>query len=165
MALRHEQINWVAEHNMHVTLKFFGETDESFLGPICSGLQKRAGQTLSFTIRLIKTGIFGSSYAPRVIWAGIEPFCALQDLMISVQNDMAELGFERDRQNIVPHLTLGRIKNLKDKKLFQEIAERYREVVSLPEQIRTVFLYESILRPEGPRYMIIKSFLLKQNEP
>ena len=163
--LHHEQIRWVEEHNIHITLKFFGETDERKIPGICSVLGKRAGMTPQIPLQLAGLGIFGSSYAPKVIWVGIEPFSQISLLMKSAHGDLASIGFEPDRQNLVPHLTLGRIKFLHDKILFRRTLEQFRDISSSPFRSKELILFESILRREGPQYIELAKFPFKKELP
>jgi len=151
--LRHEQIKWVEEHNIHITLKFFGETDERKIPGICSVLEKRAELSPCISLKLSGLGIFGSSYAPKVIWMGIEPFEQISRLMKNIQDDLIAIGYEPDRQNLVPHLTLGRIKFLNDKIIFRRTLDRFRNISSSTFDIGEMILFESILRREGPEYI------------
>ena len=153
-----ESIKWVEENNIHITVKFFGDTDESLIPRMSGSLRKIAdtGQVLNF--RLSGIGIFGSSYQPRVVWTGIEPHEPLALLMKTAQLEMVPLGFEADRQNLVPHLTLGRIKYLKDKQLFQKALESFRSIHSDQLNVKECILYESILRKEGPLYITLEKF-------
>lgn len=157
-ALLLEQIKWVEEHNIHVTLKFFGETDERKIPEIARVIQNRANLVRPFQITLAGLGIFGSTYAPRVVWTGIEPYDMLVALMNNLHSDLASVGFEPDRQNQVPHLTLGRIKSLRDRISFQRTVDRFRTIRSETETIDTIKLYESILRREGPEYREVETF-------
>jgi RNA 2',3'-cyclic 3'-phosphodiesterase len=156
--LRHEKIKWVEDHNIHITLKFFGETEENKIPGINLVLQKVAEGTRSFELSLRNLGIFGSSYNPKVIWVGIEPYHDLVDIMKNIQAGLKETGYEPDRQNMVPHLTLGRIKYLVDKSLFQNKINDFKELNSLPMEITSFHLYESILKKEGPVYISLKTF-------
>ena len=166
LALHRDQIKWVEEYNIHITLKFFGEIEEQNIPGIAKVLNDRASKTFSVSLSLSKLGIFGSSYAPKVIWVGIEPFSELSMLMKNIHDDLAAIGYQPDRQNLVPHLTLGRIKFLRDKILFQNILGRHSDISTLPMNIREMVLYESILRREGPEYIALDKFpFLKQNSP
>ncbi len=157
-ALRQEHIKWVEDQNIHVTLKFLGETEDGEIPGICSLLEKRASVTTSFDLRLAGIGIFGSSYAPKVIWAGIEPYSELVAVMKNIHGDLQSIGFEADRQNLVPHLTLGRIKNLEDRLIFRRTIDLYKAISSSPESMNEAILYESILRGEGPEYIVLEKF-------
>ncbi len=156
--LGHERIKWVEDSNIHITLKFFGETAEQKIPVICSVLKNRAAMTRSFDCQLTGLGIFGSAYAPKVIWVGIAPYAELVNLMKYIHDDLKVAGFEPDRQNLVPHLTLGRIKFLQDKVLFNRTISGYNTLSSSPFPISEMILYESILRRVGPEYIVTEKF-------
>jgi 2'-5' RNA ligase len=160
--LRHERIKWVEEHNIHITLKFFGETEEERIPGIIGGLEEVAADTDAFSFSLKKLGIFGSSYDPRIVWVGIEPYAELVTLMMRIRDRMMGIGFEPDRQNLVPHLTLGRIKELKNKKSFHQIIDQHKEIASLEMKAMQILLFESILKKEGPVYLALKIFPLRK---
>lgn len=158
--LGHEKIKWVEDHNIHITLKFFGETAEGKLPLIGSVLNKCASESFAVDIRLAGLGVFGSSYAPRVIWAGIEPFDEISALMKNIHHNLHKTGFDSDRQNLVPHLTLGRIKFLRDKQIFNRTIEKFKAMESSPVQIGEVVLFESILHRDGPEYIALQRYPL-----
>jgi RNA 2',3'-cyclic 3'-phosphodiesterase len=160
--LRHEKIKWVEDHNIHITLKFFGDTEEKRIPRINSVLQAVAGETPLFDLSLKNLGIFGSSYNPKVVWAGIQPYDELAGIMKRIQEGLKRIGYEPDRQNLVPHLTLGRIRSLADKSFFQKTIDESREISSMPMKVDSFHLYESILRREGPVYLDLSTFFLKK---
>jgi RNA 2',3'-cyclic 3'-phosphodiesterase len=159
-SLRHERIKWVEPYNIHITLKFFGETDEKMIPEINKVLQASARLSGSFTLKINKTGIFGSRYDPRVVWFGIDPEPGMDNLAKNTVVQLQKAGWEPDRQNFVPHLTIGRIKEIKDKALFQKIIASFQDVVLQEQEITEIILFESILRREGPLYVKIASFPL-----
>ncbi len=158
--LREDKIKWVEEHNLHMTLKFFGDTEEHLIPAIRQAMKAAAERSSGFELELRGTGIFGSRYDPRVIWFGIEPSPGLQYLYANLWDELGKLGYVPDSQNFVPHLTIGRVKYIRDKRFFQEVIQRHREDFIQRETVREMYLYESILRPEGPVYKIIESFIL-----
>ena len=139
-------------------LKFFGETEERKIPGIVSVLKNRATATAPITLRLSGLGVFGSSYAPKVIWVGIEPYAELSSLMKIIHGDLKAVGFEPDRQNLVPHLTLGRIKSPQDKIIFQRSLDSFRNISSAQMRVSEMILYESILHREGPEYIALDTF-------
>ena len=76
-------------------------------------------------------------------------------------NKVENLGFERGRQNFVPHITIGRIKYLDNKKRFQEVINRFKSIEIQEQKVNQFYLIESILTPKGPEYKILKSFPLQ----
>jgi len=79
-----DKINWVVPENIHITLKFFGETEEDKIEDINSILSDMSFRHSPFTLKLSDVGIFGSSYKPRVIWFGINKNQKLQNLAVGV---------------------------------------------------------------------------------
>lgn len=157
-----EKIKWVDLHNLHITLKFFGDTHSDQIPEIVDALYSIALQTEPFEVVLKKIGIFGSSYKPRVIWLGIDPANDLNQLGFNVLNAMDRIGFKKDRQNFVPHLTLGRIKYVENKNKLKEVVSTYSPHIVQKENIKEIILFESILKQQGPEYKIIKSLSLKK---
>lgn len=155
--LRHERIKWVEPENLHLTLKFFGETDEKLIPFIQQALADAAAKTNPFTLKIANTKVFGSRYDPKVIWFGIEKHDELISLVQNIHTGLEKGGWEPDRQNFVPHLTIGRIRKLNDKTLFQNIINKYNEVDIQMENVHKIILYESILRREGPVYVNVFS--------
>ena len=156
--LRNEKIKWVELNNLHITLKFFGETDERRIPEICENLEIVSRSNTFFSFDLKNIGVFGSSYKPRVIWLGIENNEPLVSLGKQILNKMDGLGFKIDRQNFVPHLTLGRIKFIENKILFNKTIGEFRNRLFQEVHVNSFHLFESILKPSGPEYKILDSF-------
>lgn len=160
-SLDHESIHWVALHNLHITLKFLGETEENSIPGILKTVTAIANNTTPFIVNLHHLGIFGSQYAPKIIWIGINPYHHLTQLMKTINQNLEIVGFKPEQQNLVPHLTLGRIKQLKDKILFHHLCNQFREITTEPKDVTEITLFESILKKEGPEYVSLHEFKLK----
>ena len=158
--LRHDRINWVELKNIHLTLKFFGETEETQIPDIRKALGNAAGLCQPFTLRISRTGIFGSRYEPRVIWFGLDASPQMSELARLTMEELSKAGWEADRQNFVPHLTIGRIKEIKDKVLFQQVIDKYRNARIQDQAVGEIILFESILKPQGPTYIKLATFPL-----
>jgi RNA 2',3'-cyclic 3'-phosphodiesterase len=163
--LKHERITWVGINNMHLTLKFFGETDGRSISSISTALDKGAHMVPPFNLCFNKTGSFGSSYNPKVIWLGAEDQPILNRLFEMLKVELEKEGFEYDRQNFVPHLTLGRVRNISDKRFYQQVMDDFRDAFLLEQEIAALHLYESDLTPTGPVYTQLYKVVLKQQEP
>lgn len=160
--LQYERIKWVEENNIHITLKFFGETEESKIPEIKRFLSDVAANTDVFSFSLQNLGVFGSSYDPRVVWVGIKPYENLVSIMKTINTKLEPIGYKPDRQNLVPHLTLGRIKFLKDKKLFGQIIDQNSNITLNDISADYFILFESILKKEGPLYLALHNFYMRK---
>lgn len=159
-ALYRDRIKWVDTGNIHITLKFLGETPEEELDDIVAAVETSVEGRSPFELSLKDIGIFGSSYNPRVIWCGIEPHPEMQKLASKHFLELEKAGYPTDRQNFVPHLTLGRIKSISNKKYFQDVMKKYQPGFIQKIPVRSVILFESILKREGPEYRVMKEFRL-----
>lgn len=157
------RINWVKPENMHITLKFFGETPEEQIPLIEKVISESLVNFTPFNISLKNTGIFGSSYNPKVIWFGIDDSGNLKKLAESLSENLHENGFLRDRQNFVPHLTVGRIKLVYDKKHFQLVVDKNKHSFIQDAIINKVILFESLLLKTGAQYKELCEFGFMRN--
>lgn len=158
--LAHEKrINWVKPSHIHLTLKFIGDTHNEDVPKIIEGVEMMLRKHKSFTMDFNRTGIFGSRYAPRVLWLGMQNTPQeLLDLEEDTLSTFDKLGFLRDRQNFVPHITLGRIKELCEKQYFQKIVAGIEQKSYIRQDVNEIILFQSILRPEGAFYKELKKF-------
>ena len=161
--LAHEKrINWVKPEHIHLTLKFIGNTPNEDIPKIIDGVGEMLQNHKSFTMDFNRTGIFGSRYAPRVLWLGMQNTPQeLYDLEEDTLSTFDKLGYLRDRQNFVPHITLGRIKELCEKQYFQKIVAATEQKSYIRQEVNEIILFQSILRPEGAFYKEIKKFELR----
>jgi len=160
-SVSYEKINWVSEKNIHITLKFFGDTPENKIDTICKVFDEISGKYNPFVIKLKDIGIFGSRYNPRVIWFGMENCPEVEKLASDVIINLDDAGFEQDGQNFRPHLTVGRIKMINDKHRFQQNIDKLKNIFIQEVPVTEFHLYESILRPQGPLYNEIERFNLE----
>lgn len=155
-----DKIKWVDAHLFHLTLKFIGETSQDSIDNISNVLRQIADDTDAFTFNLKGVGIFGSSYHPRIIRVNIEEGRNLIRLGNEIATGLEAIGFPKDRQNFVPHLTLGRIKKVQDKKFFQQTIKLYQSQFFQKVSVSEIILYESVLHPSGPEYFILEQYKL-----
>ena len=160
-ALQHDYIRWVPPDNFHLTLKFLGNTPDEKISIISDVISKSVTSFKPINLELNHSGVFGSKYKPRVIWFGIRENKHLQKLGIELLNNLDDAGFPKDRQNFVPHLTVGRITKVMDKLLFNNEMEKLRNAFLQKIIVDRVILFESILTSKVPIYNEIKSYPLR----
>lgn len=104
-------VSWVRPSNLHLTLKFLGETAPETLERVGVALAAVAAGTAPFALTVRGLGSFGGRL-PRVVWAGVaegtEPLGALA---ASAEAALAGAGFPREARPFRPHLTLGRVRS------------------------------------------------------
>ena len=161
LALKDEKIRWVEPANIHLTLAFLGETDEDQVSKAGKIMREAANNYESFEITFNGTDVFRDISQPRVIWLGIEAPQSLYDLREVICEALKEEGLYRDKKPFRPHLTLGRMKYIANKNVLADILKSSGSY-DLPSQtVNELILYESILKPDGPVYRLLREVRLK----
>ncbi|MEZ4592285.1 MAG: RNA 2',3'-cyclic phosphodiesterase [Chloroflexota bacterium] len=147
----HRAVRWVTRPQMHLTLRFLGDTAVSQLPTLQDELTQLATRYQPFQLRLRDVGAFPNQKRPRVVWAGLAGDLApLQNLQAEIEDQVVALGWEREKRPFSPHLTLGRVQDA-------NAARGLNWAVKL-EAVRfgvtAVQLVQSELRPSGAVYSL-----------
>jgi 2'-5' RNA ligase len=146
-------VRWVKPDRIHLTLKFFGNIEEEQVTHISSVMEAAAAQRTSFALSIEGLGAFPSSRNPRVIWLGLQGW---EENLLPLQRDLEArleaIGFPPEERSYRPHLTLGRVKSLKEKRDLVDLIERERDVNIGSFVVDRLVLFRSDLRPTGPIY-------------
>ncbi len=150
--LKMKGIKLVEKENLHITVKFLGEIDEETLKEILN---------LDLSIQPVKIklktlGTFPNSNYIRVIWIGVYNE-NLIEIFKEVDKKLSNLGFKREGE-YVPHLTIGRVKFIDNKKKLKDRIEKYKDVDFGEFEAQHIKLYKSTLTPNGPIYEVIKEW-------
>jgi len=147
------KINWVSKRNLHLTLKFFGEVKDSDLNEIEKILNEIKFN--KFRISLMGSGVFPTKSYIRILWIGLSPISKIMDLQKKIDEELL-LKFPKDQKFLV-HLTLGRIKFLKNKEKFLELLEELK-IEELSFNVDSFGLIKSELTKDGPKYEVLKKY-------
>jgi 2'-5' RNA ligase len=155
-----EPVKWVNPGNLHLTLKFLGDTLPSQVDEVGEELNQVSKLFSSFSFDLEGLGFFKNKGIPRVLYAAIKEGEVLQQLAVEIDSRLAIIGFEPETRPFNPHLTLARIKSLKNKKGFYGATEEYRETFIQTVTVGELLFYRSVLKPEGAEYRELEKFRL-----
>lgn len=157
-------IRWVKPDNIHLTLKFLGDTDEKILDSIVEELKAACSGYGRFDLETRGVGVFPDMRAPRVLWIGISGNDSLIGLQKSIEDGLAKLGFSPEKRRFSPHLTLGRFKSSSGKEgLYDKIEER-KDISLGSIEVKSIFLIKSELTPSGAEYTKIAVIDLKNEK-
>ncbi len=149
------RINANFTNAFHLTLKFLGEVDEANTERIMELLHNINSKKFSLT--LSKLGMFPNENYIRVLWHGIER----NDKLLHLQNeiDTVLLPLFKKDEKFHPHVTLARVKNIRNKYGF---LEEYRNIQTetLKIEVTDFRLVRSTLTSEGPIYEDLEIFSL-----
>jgi 2'-5' RNA ligase len=156
-----EDVRWISGRNLHLTLSFLGNISEEEIILLSTHL-KEVQQLPKFTITVDGTGSFPDVGAPKILWMGVDKgHDELADLQSIVDEISVPYKEKKQEEHFVPHITIGRLKHKKNHSNFDVSAFMNTVYSPIEISINTVSLYESNLTPEGPRYTILSSFLLR----
>jgi len=157
-------IRWVPEKNIHITLKFLGDTSPANLEFLKKILTAEASRFHPFDVKIGNLGAFPSIRKPRVIWIGLDAPVELNYLQQAIDIETTRLGYPPEERSFAPHLTLGRISQHAPPEEIRRIGdflEASQIKVDAVASIRTVVLFRSDLLPGGPTYTPLQSAELK----
>jgi len=142
---------------LHITLKFIGEVDESIIPKIIESLSRIKHPSLILNFDGIDG--FPSLNRPRVVFIDIEEDEKIEKLYWKIERSLSFLG-RREERRFRPHLTVARIKSLHrwDVKISDTLKS-----LSFSQKIRvdSFMLKKSVLKPSGPEYSNIYVFKLE----
>ena len=147
----------VETHNMHITLRFLGDTPLGLLDELEQVIRSAAPRRVVLKLRGV--GAFPSPERPRVIWVGAEPGPGVEELQRVyrvIERGVRRLGWRPEREEFVPHVTLARIKGRRNidrvVKLLHEMSDiEVGEIV-----VETIRIKQSILTRGGPIYRTLR---------
>lgn len=152
------RIRWVQPKNLHITLKFLGETPSERIPALIAAMQATAAQTDPFSIRLEKGGVFPNRQKPKVVWIDIEPPAPLLKIWQTLETNAAKNGFPRDTKPLKAHLTLGRIadSHVETEKTRIGPLLDAASTLQLPIfEVNQIQLIQSTLSPQGAEYSLL----------
>lgn len=147
----------VPTEQLHLTLKFLGDIEESMLPDIRNALSEVSAPPL--TINLQGVGHFPPRGNPRVLWCGISPALETIQLRNGIEKALADIGIPRERRKFSPHVTLARLKNSPLKRVSQFLAGNSM-FATPPFRVDLFRLYSSTLTARGAVHTVEAEFPL-----
>ncbi len=158
---------FVEGENLHLTLKFLGEINEEKVEEVKRRLKEIKFK--SFMAYLGELGVFSSNFI-RIVWMHILGK-KVEELQGLIDESMKEIGFDKESQSksryssrqhgrFMSHLTIARVKAVKDKRLFLEELNKIK-TQNLGWKVNEFYLMKSELKPEGAVYDILGGFKLE----
>ncbi len=157
-------LKWVSGENLHLTLKFLGDTEESKIEDIKNSMENACSPYEKFNIYYDHYGAFPSTDYPKVLFFGLndskKPLINLQN---DLENELYERGFEKEDREYTPHLTFARTRKKTDMRQlkydFKDFIEENE--IRILQKVDKISLIESQLYKSGPVYKELFSINLK----
>ncbi len=133
--------------DFHMTLKFLGEITPAKAEEVKKKLGRCRFKKIAAALGGI--GVFPSESRIRVVWAGVQP----EEEILKLQKEVDE-ALQKDfskEKSFKAHITLARVKYVKDKKEFIQLLKN-TAVEKMKFEVNDFKLKRSILTEEGPVY-------------
>ena len=153
------KIRWTAPENLHVTLKFLGDTRTDAIPAIRQAAASVLAGARARPCILDAWGSFPSGKGTGVLWASVTG--DLRSLAGELDASLELEGFKREQKPFVGHLTLARSRDARGLRAALKVLSRLTLNVSF--QATAVTLFASELTPAGPVYRALGRWEL--NEP
>ncbi len=156
-------LNFTDPEQVHVTLKFLGDVEDSQLPELTRELEAAVADSGvdPFTARFGGLGVFPDLEYIRVLWLGVEEGGEeLTRLHEAIEDRTTAMGFDPESHDFTPHATLARMQHAGGKELVQELVTERSPTVG-ETAVEEVRLTESTLTDEGPVYSTVESFPLE----
>jgi len=144
---------WPASDTIHLTLKFLGDVPDERLAEVYAAADRAAHSAQPFAFEIRGLGCFPNANRPRIVWLGVgDPSERLTTLAARLDEELAALGFQRERRPFTPHLTIGRARRGASR---DAIAALGRTVSSWPDEtlgrvlVERIHVFGSELTPRG----------------
>ena len=153
-------VKWVRPDAMHLTLKFLGEVRDRDTVDICNTAKAVATEHKAFDFAVRQVGCFGG-HSARVLWVGAGLDCPeLLQLQQDLEEQLAQIGWAKEGRKFSGHLTLCRVRNTKAGFELARLTEHYQDFDLGVVRCKSLTVYQSQLRPEGPLYTSLGNFKL-----
>ena len=145
-------VKLVEPENVHITLKFLGDTNESRIDEIDKIMKDAVKGIDPFNIQLKGAGVFPNQNYIKVIWIGIKQGEPIGLIARKIDEPLSKMGFKKEKRGFSPHLTIARVKSAKGKDEILHVIEKYRDVQFVDIRVDSIKLKKSDLTPKGPIY-------------
>lgn len=139
---------------LHLTLKFLGEIDESRVGQLKKNLSDIDFSRFSLTLDGLD--VFQPRHV-RVVHIGVAPEGQVRELFEKIHSATADIHVDHEFR---PHITVARVKFLEDRKEFLDRIGRI-QVAPIEFKVDSFYLIRSTLTEKGPVYEDLAEFTAK----
>jgi 2'-5' RNA ligase len=157
---RDQQVKWVAEETLHITLKFFGEVAEQRVAELCDSLKQITAEGPAL-LWPGPTNCFPNRGPVATIVLDVQgQVDRLERLYEALEAKGCELlGIPKDRWPFHPHITVGRAKPVLPPHVRNGLSQRTMK--NQHQFLAAEFvLMQSLLKPDGPQYIPLARFPL-----
>ncbi len=141
---------WVKPHQLHLTLRFLGETSAERQQEVESALAEV--NVPSFEMVLGGLGQFPVKGRPNVLWVGVDNTPELRALHQGVTQALQKIDYPPEERRFHPHVTLARFKVKPRWGIMTKYLQAHANFHTPPFTVTQFVLYASELNLQGSIY-------------
>jgi 2'-5' RNA ligase len=149
-------IKLVEPKNIHITLKFLGDTDQDLIDQIEEIMKNSVKEIKPFDIELTNNGVFPNPNYIKVIWIGLKQVEKIVQISKKIDVQLNKIGFKKEKREFSPHLTIARVKSARNKDKLIDVLSKYKEYEFGKLSINSIKLKQSELTKKGPIYTTLR---------
>jgi RNA 2',3'-cyclic 3'-phosphodiesterase len=150
-------VKWSREENFHLTLLFLGYVDDEKLMGYCQKLSAAIKKSNPLFLEMKSIELAPDAKKPKMVWYTGEVSPELKSLTEKIEKALD--FFVVRKKSFSPHITLGRLRAEKWKKLSEPI--NINEPLDAVIPVTEIVLFESFLENGRRIYEIIETFPLE----
>jgi len=150
---RNLRVRWTSFDNMHITLEFLGNLDRKGLEAVLQAAEKVVSEIEPFIVYVDRIVLGPNITHPRMFWATIRVERNITKLKRLIGQNLESLGFELEKREFRPHITLARAKG-------NQLKGKQTNIIlnDIEFEVRSMEIMQSQLHPGGARYKVVESF-------
>ena len=156
-------VRWVDPRLAHVTLRFYGDSDEHAMEEIRDSLRAASMRHESMTLETTTLGAFPSASRAKVLWLGLGGDVRRLRLLASEINPDA-VEAPGAGKSFKPHVTLARLRNGASPPSGVTEASAGLDLPTVGLPVDSIQLIRSVLGPKGPTYTVIDEWMLRTRD-
>lgn len=153
-------IRAITEGNIHLTLKFLGETQISKIEKIAEAVKMTAASFDKFNYAISSSfGVFPRVDSARILFVPVlDGEDKIKKVFLKLENNLNRINIKREDREFICHITVARIRN---KKNIADAIGNIKIDYGKKLDCSKLTMFESILNPSGAEYIILDEFELK----
>jgi 2'-5' RNA ligase len=146
----------VEDGNIHLTLKFLGDVDETQLERVKTVVSSMDLNPFNLSMKGI--GVFPNLRRPRTVWVAVTGGVSeITEIYRRLEDVLERLGFQREKRSFSPHVTIARVRDGRNRDQLAEGIHEMRDLTFGSFKVERIVLKKSVLTPRGPIYSNIAS--------
>jgi 2'-5' RNA ligase len=155
------ELKLVEPDNIHITLKFLGDTREELVPKINEIISDASENVEPFRLQFKGAGAFPNLNYMKVLWVGIIDPGPLPTIAKELDLNLHKLGFKSESRQFRPHITMGRVKSKRNKDALKKVIMNSKNREFGEININSIRLKKSVLDSKGPTYYTLGEIILR----